>query len=101
LSPDVTTLASVGCKYGKHSELKIWDVAAGIVKATGQGSLYYPYCVMFSPDGAKVATAGRDRLFRLWHVNTGELDRIFGRRSEGWIQSLTYPGHTDWINSVS
>jgi len=100
-SPDGTKLASASGRYLKGSELKIWDVATGIVTATNQDEAYFVYSLAFSPDGTTIATGGRDRLVHLWDANTGQLKGICGRRDKDWIRCITYPGHTDWINSVS
>jgi WD40 repeat protein len=44
--------------------------------------------VAFSPDGRLLATAGRDKVVRLWDPAIGECLRI-----------LT--GHTDWVTGVA
>ena len=46
------------------------------------------YCVTFSPDGKRLATAGQDHTGRIWDAETGRL-----------IATLT--GHTDDVNWIS
>jgi WD40 repeat protein len=45
--------------------------------------------ISFSPDGKRLATAGRDNLIKLWEVNRGlELLSLSGHQKEVW--SLTF-----------
>jgi WD40 repeat protein len=61
-------------------------------RVTLAGHLGEVYAVAFSPDGKTLATGGRDRVIRLWDVETGEL------RASLWAAPPTDPAGvpTDW-----
>jgi WD40 repeat protein len=44
--------------------------------------------VAFSPDGKRLASAGRDQTVKVWDVASGQ-------------ETLTLKGHTDWVTSVA
>jgi WD40 repeat protein len=79
-SPDGRLLASTSFK-----SIRIWDMA------TRRQAVEVPTnasCVVFSPDGGRVATAHIDNLVRLWDAKTGRLLRTLG-------------GHTLTVGSVA
>jgi WD40 repeat protein len=45
-------------------------------------------CIVFSPDGETIASAGNDRIIRLWNAHTGEL-----------LKTLT--GHIENVNTIA
>ncbi len=55
---------------------------------TCYGHLAPVNCVAISPDGAWIASGGRDNMVRVWHRHSGE-------------EAMTLPGHRDVINSVN
>jgi len=59
MSPDHHYLASATTGTGQ-----IWDDATGTLVASWKECLF----VAFSPDGARIVTASRDRMVRLWDV---------------------------------
>ena len=91
-SPDGTRIAS---GHG-NGTAKLWDVATGANTATLEGHTYAVYPLVFSPDGATLAsgdatilvTGSSDPKIRLWDVATG-------------TKTATFDLDTDWILSIS
>ncbi len=93
-SPDGKSLAA-GCQgqdyQGKYvaGEVRVWDVE------TGQETLFFPTntrfgdAIAFSPDGKRLATAGRyDGRLRLWDASTGR-QMLSVRVNEG-VESVAF-----------
>jgi len=62
---DPASTASLG-------DVKLWDVASGKEKRTLRGHTGAVLSVLFAPDGAAVATWGKDNIVRVWDAKTGE-----------------------------
>jgi WD40 repeat protein len=80
-APDGRTLASGGGWPGRPGELKLWDVAAGRLRA----SLDVPapvWSVAVSPDGQTLATGAADGSVRLWDLATGVEQAMLVQRSQ-------------------
>ena len=91
LSPDERTIAS------GHADgtARLWDVATGAHTATLAGHTYAVAPLVFSPDGATLASGDSELLpdssdpkIRLWDVATGAL-------------TATFDLDTDWLVSIS
>jgi len=81
-SPNGNQLASAG-----HGDVMLWDVAQGECLHTLEGHTDTVRCVVYSPQGDLVASAGDDGTVRLWDVATG-------------VCQQTLTGHTNSITSV-
>jgi WD40 repeat protein len=69
-------------------EVKLWDLASGREKFALAGHSLGVLSVAFSPDGAVLASGGRDRTVKLWDTRTGKLLR-------------TLFGHTDEVTAIA
>jgi len=63
-SPDGSWLAAVGDEF--QPTIKIWDLATGTPRDELMGHLDRIWCVQWSPDGKRLASASRDGTIKLW-----------------------------------
>jgi WD40 repeat protein len=82
-------LVAVGGSEGK-GEARVWDLGSGkaVLSLEVEGQRGMVYGAAYSPDGRYIATAGDDRLVRIWSADTGK-------------ELLTLRGHNDGINRVA
>ena len=72
VSPDGSRLAV--CWYDpKNWGLTIYDPDSGRQTATSNRDIGFTWDLVFSPDGARIATAGEDGRTRLWDAYTGTM----------------------------
>jgi WD40 repeat protein/tRNA A-37 threonylcarbamoyl transferase component Bud32 len=67
LSPDGRRVAAAD-----DSVVRIWNVQTGQCERELRGHSAPVWCVMFTPDGTRVATTGMDRVLRLWDARSGQ-----------------------------
>ena len=88
ISPDGRTLAcgGIGLRPGENP-IYLIDYQTGVIRTVVAGHSDSITDLVFSPNGACLASSGADRTVRLWDVGSGQ-----------WKRSLE--GHTDWVNQV-
>src|SRR5690606_20344932 len=73
-SPDGRLLATGGGLPSRSGELKLWDAADGrLVQEIVDAHADTIFAVRFAPDGARLASAGADRMVRVFDIASGEL----------------------------
>jgi WD40 repeat protein len=53
---------------GKDEVVNIWDVKSGENKFSLFGHSLTIMCVVFFPDGKRIATGGLDKILRIWDL---------------------------------
>lgn len=66
----------------------MWDLATGELRRTLQGYTDAVNAVAFTPDGRYAVSGGRDRSFRLWQIDAGE---VVTRVTEHNAQNISTP----------
>jgi WD40 repeat protein/tRNA A-37 threonylcarbamoyl transferase component Bud32 len=87
-SPDGKRLACAGGLNIQASELTVWDVASGKRALTLAGHTAAVYSVVFSADGARLASAANDGTVKLWDAATAK-------------EVLTLKGHAGAVGDVA
>jgi WD40 repeat protein len=85
VSPDGATIATAG----GDGTVTLWDVAAGVPKATLKADTQAARRVVFSPDGKLLAAGGGDRTVRLWDVAARTEQAAF-EGAKGMISALAF-----------
>jgi hypothetical protein len=80
--------------------LTLWDAATGATRATLVGHADWVNAAVFSPDGATLASVGRDGVIRLWEAHTGAAQAVFQVESPAYVrQRADMVGNTSgtWV----
>jgi eukaryotic-like serine/threonine-protein kinase len=85
-SPDSRSLAGVVHRTGT---IKIWDLPGGRIRRVLPGHDRETLAVAFSPDGLRLASAGRDGKVRITNLSSGLSDREIRRHTEA-VESLAF-----------
>ena len=85
-SPDSRSLAGVVHRTGT---IKIWDLPGGRIRRVLPGHDRSTLAVAFSPDGLRLASAGRDGKVRITNLSSGLTDREIRRHTEA-VESLAF-----------
>ncbi len=101
-SPDGRRLVVAGGPSGRFGEIKIWDVQAAVptLVSTIQGHTDTILAVAFSPDGATIASAGYDRLIKIWDVATGKLVMTLKEHSDAVFAVAYMPGGRQLVSAA-
>jgi WD40 repeat protein len=97
-SRDGTRIVSVRRASGTaHDTLELRDAYKGKVLSTFQGQAGKVKSIVFSPDGKRIVTGGRDGV-KVWNVALGvEEVLLIGDRSASGVQSVDYSFDGNWI----
>jgi hypothetical protein len=90
---------SAYCSAGEDGAVKMWKPGDDepFQTLSGNGAVF---CVDISRDGKFVATGGRDKIFRVWNVNTGDAT-AYSETHTVSIRDVAF-GHNDkWAVTVS
>ncbi|MFI9272631.1 WD40 repeat domain-containing protein [Kitasatospora sp. NPDC052896] len=72
-----------------RSAAQVWNIPAGTSIGRFSDGAGFVTWVAISPDGAHVATAGHDRVVRIWNSHTAELEKqLLGLN--GWVSAIEY-----------
>lgn len=94
-SPDGTTLAIGAGTFGDSGEVRVYDVERGQQLQSLRDHAGAVFAVAYSPDGGLLATAGWDRIVRLWRGDGArDPDRSATRRPD-LVAEIN--GHTNAI----
>jgi WD40 repeat protein len=72
--------------------IRVWDLATGKLIARAGAPHTTVYAIAFSPDSKTLASAGADKLVRLWDVSKG---------GPGLTPIKTLAGHTDAVHALA
>lgn len=93
-SPDGRTLGVAGPTSGP-SEVRLFDVESGAVRARLRGHPWGVNDLAFSPDGRTLATAGVDHVIKLWDLTAGKELGAVGEKC--WLKSLDFSPDGRWL----
>jgi WD40 repeat protein len=83
-SPDGKSLAVCGSKG-----IRIWDVASRATRATWRSDAIASCCLVFSPDGKRLATGTAEGMAELWETAGGQKVRTF-KGHFGMVRAIAF-----------
>jgi FOG: WD40 repeat len=73
-------LATAGRMADLQGEVKVWDLSTAHEVLQLDGITDGIYCVRFSPDGKRLATAGFEKEIKIWDAETGQEQLTLGNQ---------------------
>jgi WD40 repeat protein len=69
---------------------RVWDVKSGKTVRTIKTGHHWVNTVIYSPDGTKIATSGRnENALKIWDAKTGELFKMLKQDQQVWSSAWT------------
>lgn len=102
------TLAVAGGRPGQEGDVRIYDIAAGtdgvndtkvFVKELGQADDSM-LALALSGDGKRLASAGCDRVIRVWDLATGKLEQSIENHAD-WVLGLAFSADGKMLATAS
>ena len=73
ISPNGQTIVSGGLDIGGSKDIKVWDLHTGQLIRTLKGHLSLVTSVAISPDGQTIVSDSRDKILKVWNLQTESL----------------------------
>jgi WD40 repeat protein len=81
-----------------RGDIRVWDLAQGIVLRTFSGYMSSVFGLTISPDGSLLAAGGIQGAIRFWSLQNGTLIRVIPAHN-GWVNGLAFSPDGRWLLS--
>ena len=99
LSPDGAYVASVSVDQAGMQTLQVWSSTTGILRAVYRDQKDAARAIAWSPDGQRIASAGKDGTVHIWDANTGKNQFIY-EGHKGALRAVAWSPDGKWLASA-